>query len=434
MAGTDIDGPAMPPPDGISNFDDPPNRNIIGQVVLPLCFAFTTLAVFLRTYARLFCIKRIGVPDILMIIAFGCYVVEIYLGYRLRFDAGFYVHTWDIRQGEMATIQFPLFLSGSFYIGAVSTIKAAMLLDWARICSLDGPRVGFSWLCYGVLGASTVFYIIILFVMNFACVPVRKMWDPLFNGGSCAFDTNAVYISLAAVSFSIDIILLLLPQRIIWGLNMSRRTKAGLSVLFAIGIFGCVAAGFRLGAEVTYAKSGDVIYNSASVTLWGLGEMTCMFLVFGIPSVTQVAKNIRLPNRVSCLLQCLGGLIYQRPGSRHSSGVQSQWHGSNMIIKSAGGRTSHPPYQKIHSRTRSAILTTINSTKTPKVSESMEHLKEHGLQYRTPPPGPGEILRTTEFRTDEEYGGQERGRIECDEYGRQHPWAKDRVVCPIIDS
>lgn len=172
----------------------------------------------------------------LMTIAFGCYVTDIYLGYRLQENPGAFVHQWDVRLKDMPDILFPLFLSASFYIGVVLTIKAAILLEWVRIFIPYGVRNRFFWLSYGVLGANTIFYIITLFVMNFACTPVEKNWNPLFEGGSCTINTQAVNIASAVLNLCSDVFILLLPQRIIWGLKMNTKTKVGVSFIFAIGV------------------------------------------------------------------------------------------------------------------------------------------------------------------------------------------------------
>ncbi|KAL7621866.1 hypothetical protein AAE478_007366 [Parahypoxylon ruwenzoriense] len=413
-----LNGPALAPPDGvIPNFDNPPNRNYIAQAVLPLCLVATTLAFLLRAYARLFCLKKIELPD------------NIYFGYRLQEKPGAFVHQWDIRLKDMPEILFPLFVSASFYIGVVLTIKAAILLEWMRIFVPHGVRNKFFWICNGILCANTIFYIVVLFLVNFACVPVEKNWNPLYVGGSCPVNTNAVNLASAALNLCSDIFILLLPQRVIWGLKMNTKTKTGVSIIFAIGLLCCTAAGFRLGAEVDYTKSDDVLYSTAPVTLWALAEMTCMFLVFGIPSGAKILSDSRLPSRLASSLQSIKGRFPRRSGSRGSVTGQTSWPGSSMIMNNSQ-TTSSRTYRKINSN-GGMLLTTIDSGRgqPPPSSESMERLKDHMLvqQGGIAHPEPGAILRTTEFSTREGFGDYERDLVAYDRYDQQHPWAKDRV-------
>lgn len=171
-----------------------------------------------------------------MVLAFGCYLADIYLGYRLKAKPGAFVHQWDVRVKDMPDILFPMWLSNIFYIIAVLTIKAAILLEWVRIFVPYGVRNRFFWLCHAVLGMNTIFYIVVLFVMIFPCIPVEKAWNPMYAGGYCTINTQAVNIASAVLNLASDIFILILPQRIIWGLKMSAKTKRGVSVIFAIGI------------------------------------------------------------------------------------------------------------------------------------------------------------------------------------------------------
>ncbi|XDG05671.1 hypothetical protein ABKA04_005286 [Annulohypoxylon sp. FPYF3050] len=422
-----LNGPALAPPDGvIPNFDDKDNKNYIAQAVVPLCLVLTSIAVFLRVWSRIFYIKKVELTDALMTIAFGCYIVNIYIGYRLLDNPGVFVHTWDIRLKDMSSVLFPLFLSASFYIGVVLTIKAAILLEWARIFIPYGVRNRFFWCVYGVLSANTIFYIIVLFLMNFACTPVQKNWDPLFVGGTCPINTQAVNIASAVLNLCSDIFILLLPQRIIWSLKMSTRTKTGVSIIFAIGVICIIAAGFRLGAEIDYTKSEDIVYNISPVLLWALAEMTCMFLVFGVPSGAKILSDTRIPSKLASSLRSLGGR-FQRNSASHGSGTgASSWPRSSMIMNNSHADSSRTYYRKIDSGNGGMLLTTIDSTRGQPPNESTEYLKDQTTVLPAEPEA-GMIIRTTQFVTREHYGGYEHGLAVGDGYERQHPWAKDRV-------
>ncbi len=59
-----LNGPALPPPHNvIPNFDHPDNQNIIPGVVVPICLVLASIAFLLRSYARIFCVKKIELPD-----------------------------------------------------------------------------------------------------------------------------------------------------------------------------------------------------------------------------------------------------------------------------------------------------------------------------------------------------------------------------------
>ena len=59
-----LNGPAGTPPVGITpNFDGPPNLNAFVTLTLTFCVTFTTLAVFMRMYTKLFLIRSIAYED-----------------------------------------------------------------------------------------------------------------------------------------------------------------------------------------------------------------------------------------------------------------------------------------------------------------------------------------------------------------------------------
>jgi hypothetical protein len=59
-----FDGPALAPPPGVvPNFDDPPNKNYLGILANVVCLATTFVVVFLRAYAKIFCMKKVHIED-----------------------------------------------------------------------------------------------------------------------------------------------------------------------------------------------------------------------------------------------------------------------------------------------------------------------------------------------------------------------------------
>jgi hypothetical protein len=59
-----LNGPGLKPPLGVRpNFDDPPNRNALCYSVLLLSICVSTIVVLVRTWARIFCIKKFRLED-----------------------------------------------------------------------------------------------------------------------------------------------------------------------------------------------------------------------------------------------------------------------------------------------------------------------------------------------------------------------------------
>lgn len=63
--------PALEAPAGVTaNFDNPPNRNHLAWFVTTFCMVIATLCLFLRGYAKLWIARKVGVEEVLMLLAY----------------------------------------------------------------------------------------------------------------------------------------------------------------------------------------------------------------------------------------------------------------------------------------------------------------------------------------------------------------------------
>ncbi len=59
-----LNGPAMAPPPGLhSNFKDPSNLKVYFIITLVFCTTFSTVAVLVRMYTKIFLIRKVLVED-----------------------------------------------------------------------------------------------------------------------------------------------------------------------------------------------------------------------------------------------------------------------------------------------------------------------------------------------------------------------------------
>lgn len=96
-------------------------------------------------------------------------------------------------------------------------------------------RTGFFWLCTALIAANTVLYIGAIIANYIVVIPLEALWKPWVVG---RYLVNRQAADTAVVTFNLvcDILILILPQRIIWKLHLQRRRKVGLSILFGLGV------------------------------------------------------------------------------------------------------------------------------------------------------------------------------------------------------
>ncbi|KAI0388482.1 hypothetical protein F5Y17DRAFT_463653 [Xylariaceae sp. FL0594] len=251
------DGPALLPPAGaIPDFEHPPDKNYLGILTNLLCLVTTATLMSLRIYTKVHCQKKVHVEDYLGLVAWILHI-------------------------------FANLISSS-----TACIKAAILLDWIRIFVPLNTHNFFFWTSAVVLTLQSTFHVVMIAVENLSCIPHEKIWDQSVRWGAC-INFHALYIPAASINLLADIVILALPQKEIWSLQMSNRNKIGASLVFMIGIFTCICAAFRLHATGEYYKSKDRTYNASAMVLWSLAEITCLFLVFCVPTVPRAVATIK---------------------------------------------------------------------------------------------------------------------------------------------
>ena len=91
------------------------------------------------------------------------------------------------------------------------------------------------WGTYLVIWLNFCFYIADIFSEIFLCNPREKYWNVLITTGHC-YDANAVNTASGAFNTFSDFLTLLLPQRVIWKLQMPLKRKLGVSAIFLTGL------------------------------------------------------------------------------------------------------------------------------------------------------------------------------------------------------
>ncbi|KAH8732138.1 hypothetical protein GQ44DRAFT_735788 [Phaeosphaeriaceae sp. PMI808] len=282
-----LDGPALKPPLGVvPNFDNPPNGNALCYSVLLLSICVSTIVVLMRAWARISCAKKYRVEDFFMIAALAIYAGFIYIVWICYLHPGSFVHQWN-------NINVACILYGV----ALLLLKVAIFLDWIHVFGgSQGIRGGFYWACIANIVVNFVFYTTTIFVMIFACTPRSKIWNQL-EEGKCV-NIFAVNVASSVFNFILDLVMLSMPQRIIWNLQLSTKKKVAVSLLFAVGVFGCICGALRVVYSIPFMKSPDKTYAVSSFALSGMGEMTACFLVLCVPSIPKLVKNTALIQKI----------------------------------------------------------------------------------------------------------------------------------------
>ncbi|KAI0429505.1 hypothetical protein F5Y09DRAFT_331781 [Xylaria sp. FL1042] len=278
------DGPAANAPPGvIPNYDNPPNDNGLAITVIIASISITTMGVLLRVYAKVFCTRQ------------PFFVIGTSILITIPRDPGFFVHQWDLRLGDVEKFIHAYVLSTTLYCVTLLLAKAAILLEWSHVFVVRSNHSWFYWTCYAMIAASTTLYLTTIITANFACQPRERIWR-WYTPGTC-ININVLNTFLAVFHLIFDILMLVLPQRIIWKLQLATRYKIGVSVAFSGNLIACVLAAGRVASAVHLGLSEDATYAYSQYIIWGLAEVATAQLVFCVPTIPIVIQQTSFLHR-----------------------------------------------------------------------------------------------------------------------------------------
>ncbi|KAI0181195.1 hypothetical protein GGR52DRAFT_577779 [Hypoxylon sp. FL1284] len=244
-----LNRPALPaPPDVTPNFEHPGNKNTRALAALLLCATVSTISLAVRVYVRFFRIRQRHV--------FYLFVIVGSLR-QISVASGLFIHQWEMLGKDMAD-----------YVQAL-------------------------------LVFTVLFYAAIIIALNLTCIPHQRIWNKTVPGR--CIDIKIINLVAAVVSLVLDLAVLVLPQKIIWSLCLSSGKKLGISAVFAVGVFACIAAACLLEAIVEWILKQDMTYHYSGVTLWAIAESTCGILVFCVPVAPKAFHSLNLSNRLSSI-------------------------------------------------------------------------------------------------------------------------------------
>jgi hypothetical protein len=117
---------------------------------------------------------------------------------------------------------------------AIVLVKIAILLQYNRIFVARGSRNWLFWTSHVIIWLQIAFYLTYTLLEVFACRPRAKLWSPWLPG-KC-LDTFSINIAAVAFNVATDILILLIPQKVIWGLRLSTKRKVQISLIFLVAI------------------------------------------------------------------------------------------------------------------------------------------------------------------------------------------------------
>ncbi|RYC53887.1 hypothetical protein CHU98_g12320 [Xylaria longipes] len=234
----------------------------------------------------------------LAILAAGWLALRLYLKLRkhrgLWWDDHFLVISW-VKHENMPTMlpHSHNFLAGIFSILAAAISKTSFALTLLRISN--------GWVkCVVWFAISTVNVVMGLsIIFNWVqCTPLEKNFN-IFLPGSCWPATTLIGYNafVAAYSGVMDILLALLPWKIIWKMNMSRKERAGIiSFVKIYALTGTFHANLGKTHRYLFIRNKNDTLNlfadsSIQLTVLSIAETSITIMAASIPILRALARD-----------------------------------------------------------------------------------------------------------------------------------------------
>jgi len=127
----------------------------------------------------------------------------------------------------------------------------------------------------------------------FQCTPIAKAWDPRITDGSC-INQYQWYLATAALSFLIDIYILILPVPVIWRLNMSLKRRISLLAAFFLAYSVIVLSIGRLVSTTIIVPQlySDLDWYFPSYAYWACLEPAISLICISVPNIANLVRAL----------------------------------------------------------------------------------------------------------------------------------------------
>lgn len=238
----------------------------------------------------------------------------------------FGVDTWHVPVDSVTKGLQLFYIDQSFYLTCLCLTKVAIVCFYLRIF----PQQSFQWTAYATMAFVVVSTVIFVFMQIFQCTPVSTAWQGWTDGSQADLCMNVNTLAYSAASFSIaqDLIILILPLPLLMRLNTSWRNKAGIILMFSLGVFVLVTSCVRLRYITKFGETINPSWDLADPLIWSGVEVAVSIIVACLPAIRVL------------IVRVLPGILTSITSGRHTSRTGYVKDTNNSSLTRSGRQAS----------------------------------------------------------------------------------------------
>ncbi|OJJ72175.1 hypothetical protein ASPBRDRAFT_43575 [Aspergillus brasiliensis CBS 101740] len=255
---------------------------IINSILVVLSISAVTLRIWARRLQGL----SLFIEDYLSICALAlALAVNALLFQSLHAGVGEHVDTLSAATVEKYSLN--LYVMQLFWNTCLPVIKLSIVLFYQRIFPV--PSMIFA--CRSVMLVLAAWYIAFQTTAIFQCIPIYHEWQKKTTKGHC-IDFVPFVTTLVATNLCTDVLLLILPTRQVWKLQIPWGRKIGLSIIFTLGVIVCAISIIRLENLIAISDS-DITWSDTYSHLWTAIESSLGVVVSCLPSLMPIVRLVK---------------------------------------------------------------------------------------------------------------------------------------------
>ncbi|KAJ5947522.1 hypothetical protein N7466_000537 [Penicillium verhagenii] len=260
-------------------------RGVQGLVCSVVFTALATIFVGLRLYTRTKLLRKMEANDWMIVVA----LVNSYIFMSLDMieaTSGMGMHLKDIPPAILERQMKAFWLTIPFYNAAVLCAKASILMQYFRVFPTHRMRV----VCWIMITILAIYGTWAVFSAFLNCIPVAKFWDDSIAG--FCLNKPGLWFSNASMHITTDLVILIIPIPALIAIEIPRRQKAALMILFGLGGFVCITSIVRLVSLKRISDSTDPTYDNVGAASWSAVECNTGIICACLPTLKPLISKL----------------------------------------------------------------------------------------------------------------------------------------------
>ncbi|KAF7597426.1 hypothetical protein BBP40_003673 [Aspergillus hancockii] len=247
------------------------------------------VAFILRIMARMKCCGgELGLDDWTMALTMTLVIPLSALSVVLA-DTGLGKDIWTLPFHNITRILKIYFYDECIYLSILPLTKISILFFYLRVF----PKRSFRNIVYIVIGLNVCYLISFVLISVFQCRPLRGAW--LHWDGEHEYQCNNINAqgwASAIFNMVLDLIVMLMPLRELYNLQLSLRKKAFVMTMFSLGIFVTLVSILRLESLIHFANTNNLTWDYVEVGYWSTIEVHVGIICACLPAIRSLLTHI----------------------------------------------------------------------------------------------------------------------------------------------